>query len=251
MHPVIADALAILPSNTDTPRTHSYAIPEGFAVNPDTLRFTVHIRTNTRSYQCGWASTQARLDWQSDLATIMGTIGFARDTSWFYPSDGSTSEYLHGHPDDISGVITLPRALTIYQAIEQGDYVISNRNIDVYEVLEDLDQDELERRLAHYEGELKGWMIDRYATTRTYKFKRVDFVKVLESQPGLSLLGRKSEIGYGASPLLPVIQAFVDRVHEDLVKEGWLIIHRKDDTTFYRSANKTEQRVLKLRMPAA
>jgi len=249
MNPVVATALAALPAGSETPRTNSYEIPEAFDVNGDSIRFRVHIRTNTPNYTAGWLNPTVRQRWESDCESLLQEIGFEKLGGWFYPAGGSRNEYLHTHPDDISGVTTLANVRKLHAAIARGDFGFSNRWIDVYEVYEDLSATELSRRLAHYETAIRNQLLDALKTNRKYQFKAIRGEVLATTLPGLSLLSEKAIGGYrsGFDTAMETVRAFVDAVQEQLVNEGWLFIFQKDGEHLYRTANKTEQRAMKLK----
>lgn len=249
MNPVIATAISALPAGSEAPRPRSYDIPDAFHVDGDSLRFRVHVRINTHDYRAGWLSSAARERWESDCELLLKEIGFNKCDGWFYPSDGTKHEYLHAHPDSIAGVITVDRIQQLHAAIAGGSFGFSNRWVDVYEVYEELSETELSRRLVHYETAIRDLLLDASQTTRQNKFKAIDGECLATTLPGLSLLGEKVIGGYVscAGFAIEQISAFVGAIQKQLISEDLLFVHHQNNHTYYRTANKTEQRAMKLK----
>lgn len=247
MNPVISAAISTLPAPTDTPRRRMLEVPDAFDVDASTLRFNVYIRTQTARYGLnGWGCTEDNKAWQANCEALMREIGFQKTAGWFYPSDGAPTDYLYAHPDSISGVTTLANARKLYEAIEHKGFGISNRGIDVFDVYEDLSEAELRRRLEHYQNSIRDRLLESHTTKRRNQFVMVGDKGIVGSLPGLSLVGTKCVGTYVDGPLMEIVYDFVRTVRERLVSDGWLVLHRDGEQTYYRTANKTERRALNL-----
>lgn len=246
MHPVISEALRTLPTNTETPRTGSYDIPESFTVKD--MLFNVHIRIKTPGYgplsgtgSVMFVDDASRESFYSQMDDLMALAGMEKDGGWFYPSDGSRSTYVHAHPDDLSGVLSTDQINAINAGLMSGEYGSTIRWIDVYEVHESISDDEAQKRIEHYEPEIRDTILRRHETTRKTKFVRADLVKLLTALPGMGFSGEKALGGYREA-IPTVILNKLEDIRESLIREGWLNAAEMNGERYYRTANKTEQR---------
>lgn len=244
MHTVITQALARLPANSESPRQWSYEIPEHFSVeNPI---FKIHLRIDTPSYRRtghpGWQSDHARETFETEMHQIMAAAGMAKDNGYFFPEDGSDDENIYTHPDDISGMMTIDRALAVINVLDTGGFGSTLRWVDVYEVHERLSDEEALKRFEFSKATIRQRILDACQTKRKTTFKYLELTTAVHSVPGFSFVGKKS-FGTNFSAFPPALAEALGELRDNLVQEGWLKAYESDTGTVFRTANKTEQRV--------
>lgn len=248
MHSAISDALLALPISTETPRSASYGIPKEFNVDPKTLRFSTHVRINTPGYgpisgsgSVMFDSDASRQAFESVSVDILANASMEKEGPWFYPADGDRSSYCHAHPDDYSSVMTVQQINEIVDGITACVGGPALRWVDVYEVFETVSDAEALRRVDFYENKIREGILSHHVTTRKTKFKSMDLLALVSRLPGMSFAGEKGWGGY-QSFMPNVVRNKVFDIREDLVREGWLVPTELNGQTYYRTANKTEQR---------
>lgn len=244
MHPVIAKALSNIPCEFETPRPITLSLPTEFEV--EEVFFNVHVRIDTPTYNhrdgcLKFTSDEARLRFNDNMLRLMAVVGMGKDGGWYYPDDGCEYEYLHCHPDDISGVISAKRIGQLVRELDTGNYGSTIRWVDVYEPHELISDSEVAKRVNFYESKIRETVLSRCETSRKTKFVGFQLASMVANCPGFSFAGCKGIGGY-VEKIPESLVTKLEAILQELETVGWLNTMTQNGQTYYRTSNKTEQR---------
>lgn len=233
--------------NVEFHRSVKMPLPERFT--PGKTYVKVHFRIDTPSYRHnGHPGFQSGEDSQlfSDRihAALAKHAGFRVSGKTCYAIRGdSPQERLYLHPDDLSGFVALESIPAVLQAIESA-VGSTLRWVDVYERLEVLDDQEIERRLTYYEPQIVERLLATARTQRKNRFVSLSphhAMSIASRLPGLHFVA-----GNGSFEALhSVAESYLDGLISRLVEQGLLVRVAQDGRVYHRTALKGEIKAIK------
>lgn len=232
-------------------------LPAGFS--PGVQFVKVHIRIDTPSYQVGqqvgFQNNEDKKNTQANIGKVLSDAGmdvsFHRAEGWsnrvFNVTEGNVSddysEDLFIHPQDLSGIISMDRMVTIAHGMSACK-TSSLRWIDIYAFPEGLSVAEKTKRLKYYEPDLIRAIIKRVNTGKRRAYIDVSVFTengIASTLPGLQFIENYSR----NTPDCPVTTHYLENLFFRLIKEGVLLMAEQQGRRFYRAPLKSELKAIK------
>ena len=172
----------------------------------------------------------------------MKSLGWEIDDSSFCMTIRKGKAHLYLHPQDFSGIVLKNDIKRIAEALDdRGTFTI--RWVDIYETVYDISDEEYNAYLETRHNELRKLLFECCKTKRTNRYWfRHDIIDGLGRKFRLPLVDCRSVYDSNSQA-----DEFINRVIDELEKEGYLVTISQNGFDYVRSLNKTELKKAKLK----
>lgn len=231
--------------------------PEGSGFEAGERFLNTHFRITTKTYQnsgnVGFANDIDKQAFYSSSKAALEMWGYESKDDSPYVYDAFYNARLHIHPSSISGVIPFSSIEPIGQILSQlkPDAPFKFFHVDTYEAYEDVSEKEVKRRISALRDRISRDVLVRFLTNRKSEFRPVisysfflpvhSGFRFIKSDPtDYSLAASSSSLGMHYELAECEVKAIFDR----LVDSDMLKVDVRNGKPYYRTANKTERRLL-------
>ena len=224
----------------------------------------VHFRIECPSYTktlC-FENEEDRKAFDCETEKVFTSLGWKVER---YPDNGVCMEVREGkqdlylHPQDFSGVVKKSEVGRIAEALkmhdtfhlrlgeideENGSEEESEAVVDLYETIYDISDEEYEEMLRERKEKARMFLIQKAATKqRKYYLRESSII----NDVALKVRLRRAGVCFVSCVSDMITSAFTQKVEEELIAEGWILVTTINGERYIRSANKSEQRARKLK----
>ncbi len=152
-------------------------------------------------------------------------------------------QHLYLHPQDFSGEVLKNEVKQIAEALEKNNSFYL-RWVDLYDTVYDISDSDYEKYLDGRKEDIRKELFKKSATTRTTKYYYAfDVARHIAGKVRLNRLGLNDGKNYGSGQTI----AYILKIAEEMIAEGYLKHFEKNGQKYIRSLNKTEQKRSKLK----
>ena len=200
---------------------------------------SVYFRIDTIGFDCmngSFADSSDREAYLSEATAIIKSFGIVAGCGY-----RQNNEYLHAHPQQISGIAQKSKIKAIAEAIDNS-HTMKIRWTDVYEEYAFISDDDYQAILDTKRQEMAHYIIKNCFTKRTNLFKSAYEIAINAMEK--FKVNRINSIEDINNPKMTFKYAM--EIIQQLVENGYLIQVLDGDRQLIRSMNKTEQRKNKI-----
>lgn len=197
----------------------------------------VYFRINTKDFDCAngyFNNEDSRTAFHTEISEIISTFGIVESCGY-----KQNNEYLHVHPQNISGIIAKSKVRSIAEAINNSEST-SIRWVDLYAEYVYMTDEEYINILNEKRAEIAQNIVKESATKRTNQY--VSLRDVAISTHEKFKINRINSIEDINRP--KITYRFIVEVVKQLVNNGYLV--QIEDYSYIRSLNKGEQKKAKV-----
>jgi hypothetical protein len=221
-------------------------LPNGFTAGK--LYFNVHFRIKTPTYnRNGWLSNESRDAFNNDAYSFFESLGFT-GTKSVSSSVGSRlfidGGYIHLHPNDFEGYLTLIEINRVKAALENfSGGVFKLSWIDVYEPRENISEEEISVRVTLSLAAIQNVLIEKLKTPRSNLWHEVESWLVYTKRiDGFRFYDSANKDRSHRE----ILDLLVSQIARGLVEDGRLkSFENANGKVMFRSANSKELKALK------
>lgn len=204
-----------------------YGYPKFYFENQDN-KSQFYNEVKSALYPLGWREENGKEEWIGD--------------NWASVTIVKGGQHLYLHPQEFSGEVLKNDVKAIAEAL-QGYNTFKIELVDLYETVYDISDSEYEKYLQTKDTEIKKFVFDMCHTTRTKLFySTYDVLRNVAMNIQLKRLNIRNESqGY-----LTQTSEHINKVIEEMIADGYIVLGHSDGMKCIRSINKTEQKALKL-----
>lgn len=208
----------------------------------------VHFRIDAEFYQPPYTNytEDEQREFYREVRDVFGELGWTmKDDSWCCRDISNGKQSLDIHPQDFTGEILKNSVSKIAEALENNK-TFKLRWVDVYQTVYDITDDEYEAYLDTKNEEIRAALFTSCQTKRTNKYYPVFHIsRSLADSFRLTRIGLNDGKNYGTGQTINHIMKII----VDMTEEQYLVSALgQNDEKLVRSANKTEQKKLKLKI---
>lgn len=199
----------------------------------------VYFRIDTVGFDCcngSFTNTDDREAFLKEAAEIIKSFGIVESSGY-----KQNNEYLHAHPQNISGIVAKSKIMAIAETINNSK-TMKIRWTDVYEEYAVISDEDYAKILDSKRGDMKKYIIENCFTKRTNLFKS-RFETAINAQEHFKT-NRINAIEDINTPKTTF--KYAQDVIAELIENGYLIQVVDNETAYIRSLNKTEQKRKKI-----
>ena len=195
----------------------------------------VYFRIDTVGFDCyngNFTNTDDREAFSKEAAEIIKSFGIVESCGY-----KQNNEYLHAHPQNISGIVSKSKIKAIAEAINNSK-TMTIRWTDIYEEYAQISDEDYTKILDSKCEDMKAYIIEKSFTKRTNQYYLVrDIAKaVMEKFKEYRINAREDINNFGLT------HKYATDVINQLVNDGYLIGIEQNGYDYIRALNKTEQK---------
>ena len=197
----------------------------------------VYFRIDTKGFNCMSGFFENNLDcttFHDEIGKVIESFGIVESCGY-----KQNNEYLHAHPQNISGIVKKDKIKAIAEAIDSSTSM-SIRWVDVYNEYADISDENYKAILDNKRTEMIDYIIEQCYTTRRDRYYRVFSIATSTQEQfktdRINAIEDVNKHGMTYNYVVDIINA--------LVSNGYLV--RTSDGEGIRSLNKTEQKKNKI-----
>ena len=199
---------------------------------------SVHFRINTIGFNSygSFDNENDRVAFYNEAAEIIKSFGIVNDCGY-----KQNNEYLHSHPNDISGIVEKSKIKAIAEALNNSK-TMKIRWIDVYEEYVYMSDDDYMEILKSKRDDIAKYIIERCFTKRTNLFKSsFEIAIAVQETFKINRINAIEDINNPKTTFKYAVQ-----IIKQLIDNGYLVYVEENNNHYIRSFNKTEQRKNKI-----
>lgn len=197
----------------------------------------VYFRIDTKGFNCmnGFFQNESDcVDFHNEIERIIESFGIPESCGY-----NQNNEYLHAHPQTISGIVNKDKIKSVAEAIDNSQSM-KIRWVDVYNEYADISDNEYKKILDDKKAEIIKYIIEKCCTKRkdTYCYE-VDIAVCAQERFKVDRINAIEDVNKHG-----MTYNYIVNIIDTLVSNGLLI--RTSDGEGIRSLNKTEQKKNKI-----
>lgn len=196
---------------------------------------SVYFRIDTIGFDCvhGWFSEEKDNNlFHSEASEIIKAFGIVEGCGY-----KQNNEYLHAHPQNISGIVEKSKIKAVAEAINNSKSM-TIRWTDVYEEYAIISDEDYAKILEGKRKEMAKYIVENCFTKRTNLFKsRFEIAVNAQEKFKENRLNAREDANNHKMTF-----QFAQEVIDQLVEKGYLIQVTENETGYIRALNKTEQK---------
>ena len=207
----------------------------------------VHVRIDVPGFDCASGFFNAEADKDTfcrEASDVIRSLGIVEDCGYSVEHSNKKQAYLYAHPQNISGVVRKNDVKKIAEAFDNMENV-SVRWVDLYKTVYVMTDAEYNEYLTTRKADIRKMLFEKSKTPRTDRYYYIcDVMHDVAGKIRLERLGYNDGKNYGSGYSGETVK-YIYECALEMVAEGFLKRFDKDDRTYIRSINKTEQKAFK------
>ena len=200
-----------------------------------------NIDTPSYDFRTSFATNEDTQEWHNEVSNVLHACQIEEGIAMEMDRDKSKSGYLYPHPQQISGTIKKNDVKKVAEAIDHMT-LSSIRWVDIRQTVYDIPDSQYLEYLDSKHDDIRKLIFKFASTNRTAKYCRsIDVVRRVAEHVRLQRLFENDGKNYGTGMTIEYVQNIADM----MVQAGYLLLVEKDNCTYIRSLNKTEQKKYK------
>lgn len=197
-----------------------------------------NIDTPSYDFRTSFETNEDAKKWHNEVSNVIYSCQIEEGTAMEMDRDKCKSGCLYPHPQQISGTIKKNDVKKVAEAIDHMA-LSSIRWVDIRQTVYDIPDSQYLEYLYSKQDDIRKLIFKFASTNRTAKYcRKIDVLRRVADHVRLQRLFENDGKNYGSGMTIE----YVENIADTMVQEGLLIITVKDNCTYIRSLNKTEQK---------